>query len=324
MFLSLSPMLVKAGNNSTIITSLQITQATISAIPSCLKYKIIGICFWRQCAGPVCWTTTTLKVDQYLPDAVVSVYRQEISNPWDYANAIIDPVAKQAGQDQVKGIMGFNMGFGNANSSAPRDNNNHFKEADLIGNPALVFFTKETQVFLPSQATPFLPYYLSQADAYLWRSPLMESLLYPLYIVPGVHVVGSVVDDWGSVYPRTGVIDQPADAKAAAVIAQRAAEIATRGAQPHVYNPLNTNDSCGDHCQTWEAVENDLNTQFQMVYPNTENTCAAFGENDMTSPQPWGQSAAIKGDGNYTWIMWRHYKGCIPGQGTYIGSIDFN
>lgn len=36
-----------------------------------------------------------------------------------------------------------------------------------------------------------------------------------------------------------------------------------------------------------------------MVYPNAENTCAAFGENDMTSPQPWEQAAAIKGDGNY-------------------------
>jgi len=67
-----------------------------------------------------------------------------------------------------------------------------------------------------------------------------------------------------------------ADTKGAAVIAQRAADIATRGAQPHIYQPLNMTNSCGDHCDTWAAKENDLNTQWQMVYPEQENTCMVF------------------------------------------------
>jgi integrating conjugative element protein (TIGR03756 family) len=219
--------------------------------------------------------------------------------------------------------MGFDIGYGNQSSSQPQEQNNHFKEVDLIGNPAISLFTAERNVFLPSQAQPFMPYYISLVDAYVWRSPLMEMMLYPLYIIPGVHVVGSLIDNWGSVYPRTGFIDQPADAKAGAVIAQRAAEIATRGLQPHVYNPLNITNFCGDHCDTWEAKENDPNTQWQFIYPTQQNTCMVFGVNDMTSPQPWEQDAVVKGDGNYAWIMWRHYKGCIPGDGTYIGSIDF-
>lgn len=305
------------------ITTTRIIQNTLNAIPNCLKYKIIGLCFWKVCAGEYCWIETTLKVDQYLPDAVVTVYRQTDSDPWDYAKQFIEPLAKQAGQAQTKNIMGFDMGYGNQSSSQPQEQQNHFKEVDLIGNPAISLFTAARDVFLPSQASPFLPYYLSQVDAYIWRSPLVEMMLYPLYSVPGVHVVGTLLDNWGSVYPRTGFIDQSADAKAAAVIAQRAAEIATRGLQPHVYSTLNASNSCGDHCDTWEAVENNSNTQFQMVYPNQENTCTVFGENDMTSPQPWEQNAAVKGDGNYAWIMWRHYKGCIPGYGTYIGSIDF-
>lgn len=305
------------------LSTLQITQSIFNAIPNCLHYKIIGLCFWKNCSGSVCWIETTLKVDHYLPDAVVSIYRKENSNPWDFANTALDPVAQQIGQDQVKGLMGFNMGFGNENSSSPTEQNTHFKEADIIGNPTIVFFTHYSQVFLPSQATPFIPYYLSQADGYLWRSPLMEMLLYPLYMIPGVHVVGSLADNWGSVYPRTGFIDQPADTKAAAVIAQRAAEIVTRGSQPHVYKPLNTDDSCGDHCQTWEAIENDPNTQFQMVYPIEQDQCSAFGENDMASPQPWGQDAANLGNSNYAWVMWRHYQGCIPGHGIYMGSVDF-
>lgn len=158
------------------------------------------------------------------------------------------------------------MGIGNENNSQPTNQNTHFKEVDIIGNPAITIFTKRSDVFLPTQAKPLMPYYLSQADAYAWRSPLIEMAMYPLNIVPGRHIVGTLLDNWGNVYPRTGFIDQPADAKAAAVVAQRAADIATRATQPHVYEPLNTNNSCGEHCEVWPAIENDTNTQWQMVY----------------------------------------------------------
>jgi integrating conjugative element protein (TIGR03756 family) len=302
----------------------QVIEATINAAPSCLKYKVIGLCFWKVCAAHFCWIEETLKVDQYLPDAVVSIYRKDDSNPWDYPHTIVDPLAHQIGQTQTKSIMGFDMGVGYQSNSQPQEQNNHFKEADLIGNPAIAIFQSLDDVFLPSQAKPFMPYYLSQADSYLWRSPLIEMALYPSGLVPGLHVVGSLINNWGNVYPRTGFIDQPADGKVAAVIAQRAADIATRTTQPHVYQPLNINNSCGDHCDTWEAKENDPNTNWQMIYPKQENICVVFGENDLKQLRPWEQDAAQQGDGNYAWIMWRHYRGCIPDKGgTYVGSIDF-
>lgn len=318
-----SHSLMSLADESHGLTTFAVVQNTLTAAPSCLRYKIIGICFWRVCAGPYCWIEETLKVDHYLPDAVVSVYRKQESNPWDYAQTLVDPLAKQEGQAQVKAIMGFDMGYGNENNTSPHDQNNHFKEADLIGNPTIMLFKSYPQVFLPSQANSFLPYYLSQVDAYLWRSPLVEMAIYPLSWIPGRHIVGSLVSNWGNVYPRTGFITQPADAKAAAVIAQRVADIGTRDKQPHVYHSLNSTNSCGIQCQVWETTENDSNTQWQMVYPLAETRCRVFGENDLVQPHPWGQEAAEKGTGNYAWILWRRYKGCIPGKGTYVGSIDF-
>jgi len=203
--LIISPVI---ADESVKLSTAQVVQATLAAIPACLKYKIIGLCFWKVCFGPYCWIEETLKVDQYLPDAVVSIYRQENTNPWDYANLFIDPIAKQIGQSEVHSIMGFNMGFGNQSNSQPEEQNTHFKEADLIGNPAIALFSAMRSVFLPSQATTFMPYYLSQADSYIWRSPLIETFLYPGSLVPGLHAVGSLIDNWGNVYPRTGIIDQ--------------------------------------------------------------------------------------------------------------------
>ncbi len=313
--------IVKANELSTISTS-NIVQATTSALPNCLRYKVTGICFWLNCDGPYCSVNETLKVDHFLPDAVVSVYRKSDSNPWDYANKILDPVAQKAGEEQVQTIMGFKMGHGNETTASPQDQNAHFKESDVIGNPAIKLFQQLNHLFLPSQATPFMPYYLSMLDAYMWRSPLMEMLLYPLNIIPGVHIVGSLIDNWGSVYPRTGFLNQPADAKAAAVLAQRAIDIATKDYQPHVYKPLNS-DSCGVHCEVAAAKENDPDIQWQMVYPKTENQCAMFGKNDLAQPRPWNSDAAQMGDGNYAWVLWRRYHGCIQGEGSYIGEMDY-
>lgn len=54
-----------------------------------------------------------------------------------------------------------------------------------------------------------------------------------------------------------------------------------------------------------------------------ELQCVMFGSNDLKQVAPWEQDAAILGDGNYAWVMWRMYRGCIPGNGKYVDSIDY-
>jgi hypothetical protein len=98
--------------------------------------------------------------------------------------------------------------------------------------------------------------------------------------------------------------------------------IATNVSPPHIYNSLHSG-SCGEHCKVDVANENNKNTKWQMIYPSSENTCKIFGENDLNEPHSWGNDLAEKGDGNYTWILWRRYRGCVPGDGKYIGEVDF-
>lgn len=303
------------------LSTLEVIQHTLNACSSCLHYKIVGVCFWLVCDAGICSVETTPKVDHYLPDVVVSVFQKQNTNPWDYANTVIDTVAYQAGNMQVKSMMGVDIGHGNEETSADKNSDTHFKEVDAIGNPAISILNKFRSFLIPSVATPFVPYYVSLADSYAWRSPIIESLMYPHRLIPGVSIVGSLANNWGNVYPRTGFLLQTNDAKASAVISQRAADIATHTTQPHAYKSLST--ICGEDCKVFETKENDENTQWQMIYPITEKTCKVFGENDLTNATPWGTEATQKGNGNYTWVLWRHYRGCIQGEGKYLGSVEW-
>jgi integrating conjugative element protein (TIGR03756 family) len=303
------------------INSVNIVQDTLKGVPNCMHYKIIGLCFWLKCSTVECHVETTLKIDQYLPDAVVSVYTKPTSNPWWYAQHIADPVFSQAGKTEIENTTHFNMGFGDEHDNSNHDINNKFHEVDIIGNPALAFLSGY-DVMLPSAATPYVPYYSSLMDAYAWRFPGLERF-YPGSLIPGLHEVGTLVlHDWGPVYPRNGYVNQPNDAKAAAVDALRASTIVTATGQPHLYIPLSS--SCGKHCYASPVKENSKDAQYQMIYPKTETQCTVFGGSDVASLQSWEADASIKGHDRYVWILWRHYHGCIPvHHAKYLGSINF-
>ena len=62
------------------LNSLQIVQSALS--PSCMEYKITGMCYWLFCTLYGCTVKTAVKVRHYIPDAVVSAYNQTGGNPW--------------------------------------------------------------------------------------------------------------------------------------------------------------------------------------------------------------------------------------------------
>ena len=303
------------------MNSLQITEASIKGVPNCMHYKITGICFWLECSVFGCDIETTFKVDHYLPDLVASVYTTPQNNPFWFAKTVLDPAFYEAGKIQIKQTTHFDLGSGHEHNNSQRDINNRFHEVDLIGNPALTLLSGYG-LFLQSAAIPFNPYYSSLLDAYAWRYPALERF-YPGSLIPGLHDVGEVLlHDWGPVYPRNGYVNQPDDAKAAAVNALRAALIVTKSDQPHVYQPLS--DDCGDHCSIEPVKENNKNAQFQMIYPKLETTCTVFGQSDLGQLRPWQTDAATQGHNRYIWLLWRHYHGCIPDpDGKYLGSINF-
>ena len=316
----MSLMLVSGGSFAATdqINSAEITADTMAAVPSCLHYKIEGLCFWLQCTPFGCWINTSLKVSEYLPDTTVSVFGKAGSDAWLIPNETLDKVSLAAAKAQTEGLTGDSYGFGDTSDLASHHtSDSRLKEVDMLGNPVAKIF--QPPAFIPSNSQPMLPYYQSMLDAAAWRSGLTE-MFYPGSIVPGLHDVGQFpYNVYGSVYPRTGFVDTADDAKAGAVVAQRAASIVTRDAQPHVYYPLS--ESCGSHCKAYSAVANDKNTvQWQMVYPTEQDTCNIFGVNYLAHINPWDSSEARIGHGSYVWVMWHHYEGCIQGQGKYIGS----
>ncbi|HDJ9279570.1 TPA: TraU family protein, partial [Escherichia coli] len=89
--------------------------------------------------------------------------------------------------------------------------------------------------------------------------------------------------------------------KAAAVVAQRVADIITRTGQVHTYVPLKGNRRDG----YWppEAVTENTGTknhQWQRLSPGLKNRCAVF-------PDEGGSQAQ---DGNYVWALWQPYSCC--------------
>lgn len=281
-----------------------------------LNYGIHGICVWGHWGWLGPYTTTTLEVNEFLPDAVITVYNGYGQNPWFYAQKIIDPAAHELGQVQAK------TDYGTSSASSGNDMSLKFKEVDIIGNPALLtFFNQLPFAFISSQATPFKPYYSSLSDAYLWRSPTADMLTHPQDLIPGVRTEGDLIAQWGSIFPRTGFINQMGDYKAAAVLALRAADIATNSGQSHVYIPLHSG-SCGHACHVWPSHENDFNNvKFQEIYPKEDISAKKrFGVDDAGQIGMYGQDQYEKSHGNYVFVMWRHYRGCVQSDGTYLFS----
>lgn len=313
-------LIVSAYADNT-INSAEVIQNTLKGLPNCLHYKIIGVCFWLRCDFWGCSIEVTPKVDHYLPDAVVSAYTQPTNNPWWFAQHVEDPGFYKIAKVTFKKITHFELGSGDAHDNSQLDLNNKFHEVDIIGNPTLSVISR-VGVLLPSAASAYHPYYSSLLDAYAWRFPAAERY-YPGSLTPGLDEIGTfLLHDWGPLYPRTGYVNQPNDAKAAAVDAMRASTIVGRTAQPHVYNPL-SND-CGAHCTIYPIKINSKDAQFQMIYPKAEDQCVVFGGSDITSLDPWESDAATQGHDRYIWVLWRHYRGCIPDGGArYLGSVDF-
>lgn len=296
------------------INSATMTADTLEALPSCVHYEIKGLCYWANWNG----INTTPYIEQYLPDVVVTVFNKPGDNPWLEIRDTYDEAGKAAENQIVSSLTDLKVGDGQHSLDDVREQNVFFKEADVIGNPGLAVLPKDI-VFLPSTATPFVPYYQSMLDAASWRGlPQIKTTLaeeaYAMVADP-FHHVGTQFINWGGVYPHEGKVASSNDAKAAAVIAQRAGDLITSN-NPiilgHIYKPLST--QCGEECNAAAIQENSSNTKFQMIYPVEENRCDYFGKTI-----DFGQTAETQTNGAYVWIVWRHYSGCANGEGQYIG-----
>ena len=305
-----------------------IVRQTADATLACLRWTPVGMCFWLDCSLAGCRVESSLKVGHYNPDVVVSSYNELGQNPWRETRAALG-AAQTAAANGVLGRLGNVVieSAGNRTEGSPerRDHKNLvFREADVIGHPLQLLPTELTPLLCASQAEPLAPYFLSALDAVSWRNPLIE-MLYPASLIPGLREVGDwPLNTWGSVHPRGGWSVQAEEPKAAALTAQRAADIVTRPSQPHVYQPLPGPDVVNQ--QVWPPdalIENDARTgTWQMLAPLPESTCAEFGINDLDTVAGWG-GGRVDESGDYVWNLWRPYRCCQRQGQIFLFDIDW-
>lgn len=306
-----------------VIASANFTSAHIiakSIRPDCLDYCIIGVCFWLRCDLLGCRTETTLRISHNNPDLVATVYEHPGQNPWIDTKPF-SLAAASALQATLGSVTGTLVGGGRSTTkhANPGDpDSTRFKEVGVFGSPMAanqsLLGNQVIPFMCPTEAKPLFPYMLSESDFLTWRYGLPE-LIYPASWTPGLKEVGSWFKTWGSVYPRQGFLVSQEEPKAAAVFAQRAADVVTRFAQPHVYVPVSLGGAgLPRHVNTPGPVTVS-NAEWQMIYPGI-SSCGPFGRNPLYA------EGKLDPKGQYAFQLWRPYSCCTPNPGAqYLFSV---
>ncbi len=302
------------------------------------KFRPIGVCVWLHHAL-IPYITTTPEVDEYLPDLVVSVYNELGDDPFEEANYMLDETANEVGNTDLKiatsALIGGSISGGLANgrnsSIRTRTHNNSdiTKSVDVIGSPFNVAHLG--YVTLQRDTTFYYPYFQSDADSVPGRLGFAEDLEVKYTPSPlGPYIGSSFENHWAYEFPRDMDVVNENDYKASLSIALHAADIVTNKSDGHIVYP--THDSCGKNCAVANVIspseQHDINirnrsarnnTIWQEVYPNNINK-VKMGTSDVASTNPYGlgHSEEVAGNGNYVFVIWRHYKGCVQSHGKLI------
>ena len=309
------------------ISTAEIVSKTAEATFACMQWTPVGVCFWLQCSFFGCDVESSLKIGHYNPDFVISSYNELGRNPWREMRSVLGSAQEAAANGILGRLSALPIGSAGNRTEGSADHRDHknlvFRETDVIGHPQQIFSTLP-QLLCASQAKPFMPYFQSGLDAQSWRHAIPE-IFYPASFTPGLRELGDwPLQTWGGVFPRTGWTTQAEEPKAAALNAQRAADIVTRERQPHVYVSLHK-PSARDQ-RVWPPdplLETDHRTgTWQMLLPQTDTECAVFGTNDLASASGWG-GGRVDEAGDYVWNLWRPYQCCAREGQSFLFDIDW-
>lgn len=132
-------------------------------------------------------------------------------------------------------------------------------------------------------------------------------------------------DNWGNIYPRTGIMTQVHDYKASALGAQRVADFLTREWQMHLlpFGALaeKTHKNTGRWTPGAVKEGNDRTHKWRMLYPKKENQCNIFPDRGRSFDDTY--SDKISPGGNYTWELWRPYECCQKKGSKLIDVLEF-
>src|SRR3989338_10738159 len=312
------------------LNAFQISSKIIPHVFDNMHLKITGVCVWWHCDSPFhCGFDFTLELDEYLPDLLVSVYNGRGNDPLyemsEFPSSTLSPdeMAYQSGNILFHQTLNStyanpphaDLGNGNSNS-----NKNHYdalrtKSVDVIGSPLSLF--RIPAFMLRPDTSAYNPYYISDLDS-LGRLGLAESLRSETWSPLGHYIGHGFLNHWSYEFPRNTTVNVYNPYKAAVIAGQRAADIVTN------INTLHTNqstsNSCGTNCVVANVIEeeNEDHEIWQEIYP--QNKHIHPGESDLTTTNSMGQEDEKEGRGNYIFVIWRHYQGCIQGDGHLVSA----
>ena len=295
------------------ITTAQVVLRIGTKVGKYMHYKPKGLCFWMTWThlGPV-YTQTPI-IDMHQPDLLVMVYNQKGDNPYWEASHILDQAAWQAGNAVMRQAYTHATGP-MTNGKIPLSSSNHSglalisKYVDVIGSPSISRYI--SVAVLPSNTTPLAPYYLSMLDKAAGDAG--EALRTEDVDMVG-HIIGQdFLHKWGYEFPRVMTVANPNDFKASLILAQRAADLVTNQHVSHVVT-RGTSNRCGQHCGVANVIEetDDSHEIWQEIYPN--NHYVHPGQAGGVPGADLGIEDERAGNGNYVFVVWRHYKGCRDG-----------
>lgn len=299
------------------ITSIGISEKVAEHYLDYSHFEIIGACVWLKCSWYGCSTRTKLELDEYIPDLVVTAYNGEGNDPWVEADLTLDAASHATANVATQMYTGQTLTNGRNRmvSRSMHADSQIIKSVDVIGNP----FTLLEYPFptLEVDTSPFAPYYQSDLDVLMDRSGLAEGIRWETF-TPLVNTIGSPEYHWGYEFPRSMTQRTSNDYKAAVMAALHGADIATNDNTLHVMPPYSISNSCGKNCAVSNVIEEteDDHEIWQEVYPNDRHIHP--GENDVATVGDLGAGDDADGNGNYVFVVWRHYRGCQQGPGDLI------
>lgn len=115
-------------------TTPQILTSTLQAFPSCVQWRLTGVCFFLHCTPFGCSIRTSIKVSHYVPDAIVSSYNDPLNHPWTDVGKPLSSLLTGAGST----LIGSRL---DASATTAREEKEivTFKTTDAIGNPLAQF-----------------------------------------------------------------------------------------------------------------------------------------------------------------------------------------
>lgn len=280
-----------------------------------LHYKVLGICVWQK-SGKL--PKILPELEHFFPDLVVTVYNRPGTNPWLEVRTLLENKQVIKAQEKTyKALVGFSPSYGSAASSV-NIAGLHRKHplVDVLGSPynllSIPFIT------LRPETTPLRPYYLALNDLIVSRLQVIEIALSLRLLPYGAKFllgfpIGTGLGHWGYEIPRHFITHTNSKFRAAMVAAMQGADLVTNINSGHLLS--STSNSCGKNC----VIEN-------VAFDNTGKKILwqeVFPKNRMIKPGEEGHrkdeiTENLKGKGNYVFVVWRKYRGCVQGQGKLI------